>query len=381
MRTLSHLETLVYYDGPELFVGRDQLGVPYICLMVEKADESEKYICVPTSKGRLNDFVSGNIDLLSTIKTPETGEIFVAIVKNGNFEHIPLLSLKETEVPPEWLPEPDFFLKPQPVTNVRVIEESRDRRRAIIHCSLNPPEARQDPKIAAQRLGQFVTLIQRVVSHAFRKALRDVDEITREAINRLENYQLEIFAFSPGSFTLHMQTTAPADMFGYSHIEKALRIIDVISEHIDDPNTAVEFIAGYGGHFAAAYRDLLQFIVENETPLSYEWSMPERNYITARKISDKQANPVYRALVERVDIGIEEKRFVGIVRKVDETYGSWRLEIDEKKYSGRSDREKLHLGGIVIGARYEFICEERLEEERGTGKESTVLYLKSYRPL
>ncbi len=381
MRTLSHFETLVYYDGPELFVARDQLDVSYTCRLVEKADDSEKYICIPVSKGRLNDFTSGGIDLLSLIKTSETSEVLVGTVTGGDLERIPTVSIPEDQVPPAWLPKPGFFAKPKPITDIQVIQESRERQRAIIHCSLNPPEARQDPKIGAERLGQAVRLMQRVVTHAFRRALRDADDATREAISQLDNYQLEVFAFSPGSFTLHMQTKAPADMFGYSHVAKALKIIDVISEHIDDPDTAVEFIAGYGGHFATAYRDLLRFIAENETPLSYEWSMPESTVPSARKITDKQANPVYKALVERIDIGKEERRLVGKVTAANEKTGSWTLEADGKTHSGRSNLEQLNLKGVVIDGRYEFVCEETLEEERGTGRESTVLYLKSFRPL
>lgn len=379
MRTLSHFETLVYYDGPELFIAHDQLDVLYVCLLVEKADGPEKLICIPVSKGRLNDFASGKVDLRSIIETPETGEQFVGIVTNGDFQRIPIVHIPANDVPAEWLPESGFFIKPETVPNILVIEESQERQRAIIHCSLNPPEARQHPKIAAERLGQAVRLMQRVVTHAFKKALRDVDGATREAIDRPDNYQLEVFAFSPGSFTLHMQTTAPADMFGYAQIEKALRIIDVVSRCIDDPRAAVQSIAGYGGHFATAYRDLLKFITENETSVSYEWSMPQRNDTTTRKISDTQAKPVYLALVERTDVGIEEKRIVGILTKADEKYGSWRLSSDEdkKEYSGKS-LSHIDLKGLVIDARYEFLCEEHLIEEPGTGRELAELHLKAY---
>jgi hypothetical protein len=383
MRTLSHFRTLVYYDEPQLFVAHDQLDISYVCLLVDKPDDSEKYICTPVSKGRLSDFISGRVDLLSVIKSPETGEMFIGTALNGDLDSISIVQVTENDVRPEWLPEPNFFIEPEPVTDKLVIEESRERQRAIIHFSLNPPEARQQPKIVAERLGQAVRLMQRVITHAYRNALRDVDEATREAISQPGVYQLEVFAFSPGSFTLHMQTTTPADMLGYSHIAKALRIIDLVTEHIDNPAAAVQFIAGYGGHFATAYRDLLQFIMENETPLSYEWSMPERPDTTTRRISDKQAKPVYQALIERTDIGIEEKRLVGILNKADEKYGSWRLlvEAEKKEYAGRSNPAQIDLKGLVIGACYEFLCEERLVEERGTGRESTELHLKSYHPV
>ncbi len=383
MRTLSHFRTLVYYDEPQLFIANDQLGTSYVCLWVDKADDVDKYLCVPTSKGRLNEFTFGSTDLLSIIKWSETGELFVCSAPHGDIHAMTAVPIPENEIPPRWLPDPDFFVKPEPATHKLIIQESRDRQRAIIHCSLNPPEARDQPKIVAERLAQAVKIMQRVVTHAYRKALRDLDEATRDAISQPDVYQLEVFAFSPGSFTLHMQAAAPADMLGYSHIEKALRVIDTITEHIDSPTAAVQSIAGYGGHFATAYRDLLQFVVQNKTPLSYEWAMPVRIDTTTRTISHKQAELVYNALLERTDILVEEKHLTGVVTKADRNYGTWRLLADEdnKEYAGQSDPHQIDLNGLEIGARFEFECEERLVEERGTGRESTVLHLRSFRRL
>jgi len=383
MRTLSASKTLLYYDEPQLFIANDQLGTPYVCFWVDREDDVEKYLCVPTSRGRLDDFISGSIDLLSIVRSSETGELFVCSAADGNIDSMPAVLIPECEIPARWLPAADFFIKPVPATGELVIQESRDRQRAIIHFSLSPPEARDQPKIVADSLAQAVRIIQRVITHAYRKALRDLDENARNAIDRPEIYRLEVFAFSPGSFTLHMQTAAPADMLGYSHVEKALRVIDMITEHIDSPTAVVQSIAGYGGHFATAYRDLLQFIVQNKTPLSYEWSMPERVETTTRRISDRQAEPVYHALLEKAELLVEKKLLTGIVTKADRNYGTWRLlaEEDNKEHAGQSDPHRIDLSGLEIGARFEFQCEERLVEERGTGRESTILHLKSFHRL
>ena len=166
MHTLNHIKTLIYYDEPQLFVAHDQLDVSYICLLIDSQDVSGKYVCTPVSKGRLNDFISGSIDLLSVIKSPETGEVFIGTALDGNLNAISTVQVTENDIRSEWLPEPDFFIKPEPVTDKLVIEESRERQRAIIHCSLNPPEARQQSKIDAERLGQAVRIMQRVITHA-----------------------------------------------------------------------------------------------------------------------------------------------------------------------------------------------------------------------
>ena len=317
------------------------------------------------------------------MESEETQERFLGMVQQGDLCKISLTPIPDNEFRREWLPQPGFVVKPQPTSNLEVVNETRERQRAIIHCSLYPPEAKEQSKIGAVHLSQAVKLFQRVVTYAYRKAMQDLDLDTRKAIGNPDNCNLEIFSFTPGSFTLHMQTVSLCDLFGYSPVAKAFNIIDFITAHIDSPEKAVQSVSGYGGHFAAAYRDLLQFIVENEIPMSYEWSMPERNNTTTRKITDKQAKPVYEELIKRLDLNVEYKVIKGKVTKIDEDYGSWRLfsEIDNTEYSGRSDVKQILLKGIVIDGLYEFTCEEHLEEERGTGRDRTILYLKSFHSM
>ena len=60
---------------------------------------------------------------------------------------------------------------------------------------------------------------------------------------------------------------------------------------------------------------------------------------------------------------------------------TWRIinEEDDKEYNGESETE---LAGLIIETqRYKFVCEERLEEERGTGKEFSKLYLISLQTI
>ena len=125
----------------------------------------------------------------------------------------------------------------------------------------------------------------------------------------------------------------------------------------------------------------MKFITDTETPIDYAWTTPESKPPKHYKISTKQARPVYEEITRRIKLEGEEVRLVGNLSKVDKKYGKWRLisEDDQKEHTGSSD---IDLAGLTIGTeRYEFVCEERLEEERGTGREKTVLYLRSFRKL
>ncbi|MCK4223830.1 MAG: hypothetical protein KAX39_01535 [candidate division Zixibacteria bacterium] len=380
-RILDHSESLLFYDGPQLFIAVDRLGTKYVCLLVEESEDIDKYLCVAISNSRVESLALGELDLRTIYESPEMDELFVAESKPEEVTRLQATPIAISDVPKDWFPDAGFFLSIEKPSGVQVVEEARTRRRAIIQCRLNPPESRGEPKITAEHLSQAVKLIQRVVKHAYGKALRGMDQSAKEMIAALKNYELEVFAFSPGSFTVHLQSSIPADLFGHVEVSRALEIIDSISERIDDPDEAVKIVAQFGGRFATAYKHLLEFITKTETAIEYEWSMPERRTSTRYRITTVQAEPLYEEIIKRVGIEIEERKLIGRLTKVDEKYENWRLvsEADEREYTGRSE---IDLAGLIIETqRYEFVCEERLEEEKGTGREITKLYLKSYKAL
>lgn len=384
MRTLSHFETLLYYDGPELFVAQDQLGGCYVCVLVDIGENIDKYLCVPISSGRLDRLIIGDIDLRSIFTSPEIQEEFEGEVIDGNLNQIIIHPLQIDEIPTEWLPEAELFLKLEEFTDNKVVQEALSKQRGIIDITLNPPEALQEPKITADHLSEAMRLFQRLMKFLYRKAIqlyKTGDKYVKESISSPSNYQLEVFGFSPGSFTLHMQTASKVDLLGNANISRALDILDSVNYEIDDPQHAVELISEYKGHFATAYKDLLNFIIETDTPFSYEWSMPSIKETRKAQITPRQAKPLYEAIIKKVDIGKEEKKLTGRFKKVDEDRGTWRLlsETDQIQYSGVSE---INLAGIVIDTqKYELFCEEQLEIAEISGKESTKLHLVSFKTV
>ncbi len=364
-----------------MFIARDNLDTSFVCLVVERDEESDKYLCVPVSPGRLRRLLDGQVDLREVLQFSETGESYQGRAVNGNLDQIETSPISHGDISEHWLPEEGFFLSREPMPNVTVVEDAHQKQRAIIHCTLRPPEAWEEPKITAEHLSEAVALIQRIVRHAYVKAIRDVRFPDRDVLLSPSNYELEVYAFSPGSFTVQMQTAATADLLGYSQVARALDILDRVNREIHNPEDAVELVAHYGGHFAAAYRDLLEFVIKNDTGISYEWSMPERRDSTTREIRTTVAKPLYAALVERVEIGREERKLTGKFTKLDEKYGKWRLVAEDgSEHSGECDPSGgVTLAGLIIGTqRYALICDERLKQQRGTGRETTQLYLVSY---
>ena len=384
MHVLSIFETLLLYDVPELFVAHDQLGRAYVCLLVELDEETHKYLCVPISKGRLRRLVDAQIDVRQAFESPETGEAFEGQAIDGDLGHIETQVIRLDEIPDDWLPDPGYFLDLEPTPDARIVEESHERNRAVIHWTLSPPESAEEPKITATHLSKSVELLQQLLMRAYAHCLQGIRAPVREEIASPKNYELEVLAFSEGSFTVHMQTAAEADLIGYSQIARALDIIDAVNLEAENTERAVDMVGQYSGPFVTAYKDLLRFVVDNDTPMSYEWSMPKSRHSTRRSLSPRSAKPLYEALVRRVDIGQEERTLVGRLTKVDLDRRTWRLvDAENRGHDGyMSPLSALTLAGVEMDTKdYEFKCEERLEVEEATGRKRTKLFLVSYREL
>lgn len=72
MRKLKIIKILVYYDVPQLFIAEDAIGVRFLCLLHDIANDGElKIIGVIVSPDKLNNFIKGHIDLLTMFTSPE----------------------------------------------------------------------------------------------------------------------------------------------------------------------------------------------------------------------------------------------------------------------------------------------------------------------
>jgi hypothetical protein len=378
-RILRLKDVLLYYDMPQLISAQDQLGLDYICLLSDTSEIDNKFVCVPISKGKLELLLSGQIDLRGTLETPEINVFYEGITVNGDLTNIIAEEIGLTTLPSEWLPESDLFLDEQNISSNVIVNESSERGRAVILCTLNPPEARTESKITAEHLIEGIGLYQRVIKYAYQKALQSVHQTRsdfREYLFSPKNYELEVFGFSTGSFTIHLQPVASGDLLGYSNISHALKVVDSISNVIDDTQQAFNIISEYGGHFATAYKNLLKYIIEKEIPFSYEWSMPQLKNSISGKILPRYAKPLYEELSKRVEIGIEYKEIIGIFTMLDNS-GQWKVfsEDDNKEYKGKST---LDLAGTVFkNRRYILTCEEKLIIDQSTGREFPELTLLS----
>lgn len=385
LKKITHRETLIYYDGPVLFVGEDQINTNYLCLLVEQNKEKDKFFCVPISRGILNNFKLGELDLRNLYISPPTGEVYYLETDELIGEKLLLNPMPAQDIPESWIPAADFFYE-EIRFDETIIQQANESNRAILHLTLNPPEARKANKISPENLAGMITIFHALVKYAFKNAISSLDKQIKKSLDISDNYKLDIVSASGGkSFNVHLQAKKYADLFGYADIERAFKIIDDLSENIENKERLLEKIKKHKGHFANAYIKLLGTIAKNDMPISYSWIMPGIVEVKTNTIYKHHAKSAYDSLISLEELTREKIEIIGRVIKADDKSGRWTLvsKEDKKDYRGElSEKSNVTLAGIVIKLKtYKFSCEETIVEITGTGREKKRLVLIDYEIL
>ena len=104
-KLLNISEILFYYDLPMIFLAKDNVGIDYLCMLVNNEDQT--YISTSISQNRLTSFINGVTDLLDIFVNPETNEWFYFQRISENIE---AMRWQEKTLPDDYLPERGFIL-------------------------------------------------------------------------------------------------------------------------------------------------------------------------------------------------------------------------------------------------------------------------------
>ena len=63
MKTINHTNTLVYYDGVQVFAGQDAVGDHYVGAMIDTVGDADRYLVVAVASDLLHQFYAGDLDL------------------------------------------------------------------------------------------------------------------------------------------------------------------------------------------------------------------------------------------------------------------------------------------------------------------------------
>lgn len=104
------IETVVLrLEGPELLLARDVVGTPYLCLLVSRDGNGDRFVAVQVSNHRYADVRCGRIDLRTAFTRPELKQHFAGFF--ARVDNRPAIALKVTgRFSERSLPVPNIFV-------------------------------------------------------------------------------------------------------------------------------------------------------------------------------------------------------------------------------------------------------------------------------
>ena len=103
------MQTLEYYDVPQVFVATDAMGTRYLCTLFDKAEyDGYKYIGVQISEPRLMAFLGGQLDLREAYLHPEVeNAVYLVVAQKGTLTATTLLQPRD--ITENMLPEAGYY--------------------------------------------------------------------------------------------------------------------------------------------------------------------------------------------------------------------------------------------------------------------------------
>ena len=106
---LEFLHVYQEFDGPRVFSCRNKAEQVYLALWADQSDQTDTWLYVPVSDGRLTAVESGVISLQAAFVEPEDGVVIV--VQSSLHERDDRTSIRAPDdLPGAWLPRPSAFV-------------------------------------------------------------------------------------------------------------------------------------------------------------------------------------------------------------------------------------------------------------------------------
>jgi len=109
MRPLTLMQTLEYYDVPQIIVAVDAMGTRYLCTLFKQDEENGfEYIGVQISEPRLMAFVGGQLDLREAYLHPEVeNAVYLVTARKEVLAATKLI--QQQDITEKMLPEAGYF--------------------------------------------------------------------------------------------------------------------------------------------------------------------------------------------------------------------------------------------------------------------------------
>ncbi len=377
MAQLTHIATLIYYDGHQLVIVKDEVDTYFLCILTGEDTDDLLYCSVAISRARYSSLINNQIDVRDAFVRREAEHWYQLRTSDITSQQCTLRTMSGV-IPESFLPDAGLMASP-PATSDELVFFSKERNNIVSEISVEPPEATEhniSAKTLSLLLDAFQGLVKRGIS-ATRKRQKSAGQPLA-----VDAHIVDVCAFVPGSFKIRFESRAGLDLIGDSDMESAFGLIEKVLSSSTEPEKIAAVLEGYKGHFVTNLIKLLRVASENKTYLKLSWAKPSFNRVRSISVEHRHIPPLLAILTSKEEMLVETIVLVGLLKKADVDSGAWRIKNDDdgKEYSGSLHESDLSLSGLKTDSRYKVVCIERIEEAPFTGKETINLYATKFEP-
>ena len=305
MKTIKPVAVLDYYDGAQIFEGRDPIGGHYVAMLIDRVGNGVfRYLATGANPERLRQFRVGELDLLTLLLDAPGGEWFFIYGDPLHGEPLTLVHQEGALAKQEdLLPGPNLTLTEWHIDDL-AIKRALESNKTVFEFSLAPPESAYEGRVRADTLSEVLGQTQVVVKRAYRSAVKERKERGAAGNHAAAGYLMDVVAPVAGgeAFRVILESAVPLDdpirhpMFAPGELVMGLRRMDEVFKSADKPDRAQEIVLKHKGDLAKAYVKLLGILAEKNTGFHYSWADPHVPRASHGGVSAGVAKTLYEAL-------------------------------------------------------------------------------------
>ena len=345
-------EILDYYDVPQLVVALDAVGTQYLCLAYDE-DEAGRLKCIAAniSRERLNDLMTGHLDLRKIYLEPELA--LFDVVQDGN----QVTAKYREEAPAEYmLPDEGYYLNFSKRESHDMLRTAQEKRRTVIRLAFNYDSNNHIIPIGV--LNEAGHCFQAMLSNGYRKLAS-----TRNA----ECAELGVSALVAASFDLELIANEPTDLFGGSKVADTL---DMLSPLFGGEDEAVASCLTNFKNTQASYKNLLKTLSDRNISFKCKWVHEAvSGEVRELPVPKERVQSLYTLASSLTALEEKQVTFEGIFTMANLRSGRWGMEPvgGGKVRYGWCHGEELLRGVVLHDVVYKVTCTEKPTRNSNTG--------------
>lgn len=336
------LKVLFYYDVPQLILVGDENEDIYLCILFD--DEDMLYSGIRISPGRLGKFLRSEIDLRDLYLHPEDDRYVHVSCDEGGFYILERIQGIPEE---EKLPEYGFTLPHQlEQDEQRLLQDLARYRHPIV--KLGVSDVYNNHTIPLVDLAEIGTRYQKLITRTQRKLGSPTEDPETELV---------VYGMQAASFNLLMYVNSEFELFS-SPVDSALDLVGQLLSY-DSPESFKSKIQDIRGHALKSLRVFLEYLVEHNYSLKYQWMSKMNSGVNYPKFDRMKLQEAYSILQETQELERVLVDVSGRITAASSENGTWTIKSSGRKpISGRCETPSLLDGVVIKKAIYEIKYEE-----------------------